>query len=151
LPLAPIQADDDLMIPALLYFVNIDQATRDVRVSSVSNQSAVIEYHEPGGANSVAMEFTAKCGANRLNLSVISTESTHVNLFRFGRRSLTKKHYLVLDQWLSGLRGQPQIRILCNYSGADIVFEEAFNRIPAPHRLREVSYFSGQLQLTDSR
>ena len=113
-------------------------------------------YFEAPEASALAQSVTAGCG--RVNFSINidymgppkGSDRSVVRSFRFGTRELSRQDYKKLADWMAGLRGSLNLRVMCNVSGVDLVMVESFLRDKDPPRRIEITYVAGQLRLVES-
>lgn len=106
---------------------------------------------EPPQPNAVKISLSAECQEKYLSLILKSPGPERVTDFRFGSQRISSADLQSLNSWLSRLRGSVGAKVLCDRSGARIVFEEQFDFDRAARRWVEVSYFKNKLSLEDTK
>lgn len=115
--------------------------------AQTSGRPAFASYFEPPEASAISTELTARCGARDFVLGISSSERTTVRKFEFAGKQASAEQYRTLNDWIASLRGQVEVRVLCNTSGVKLVMTEAFNRDRKPRRSVDLDYVGGALHL----
>jgi len=141
-----------LLINLAAYLAAIIQVQDPAAAAVTTNQSIPTypSHFEPGEAKNTSASIRAACGTKSLRIEISSEESSHINVVKFGSKELTKLQYKTLNKIIAPLRGQIEVRVLCNDIGADLVFSEIFTRDQKPLRWIEVNFLDGKLTLVGS-
>lgn len=146
-----------LMMTLLTFTAILTVAPQDasshppVRITGQEKVVRAPSYFEPGQPSVSTVRVSAKCGVEAFQLTFGSASANRVEQFRFGNRSLTPRQTDVLNGWLSSLRGQLEVRTLCNASGVEVIATEAFNQDGGIRRWVDFNYLDGELNLVEQK